>query len=168
MSHPLQQADVHFPFRFCCRKHHCEISGSLGGKCEDYSIHRARPTFQRCVLPPSSGRWRREIFHITFKVWGTIDYRPGRCSDDRGSWFSRNWRRHRNGSLSCNGCSRNVDGVARTTSSKYLAPLHLWSQSRANTRRLKGKFSWKFPFYRFWSAHRNQEHWIILSRVDGW
>jgi hypothetical protein len=41
--------------RFLC----CEISGSHGGECEDYSLpgcsavrSRSRPTFQRCILPP--------------------------------------------------------------------------------------------------------------------
>jgi hypothetical protein len=42
----------------------CEISGSHGGEYEDQGLlgctvvfsNRCRPTFQRCVLPPSSGR----------------------------------------------------------------------------------------------------------------
>jgi hypothetical protein len=43
----------------------CEISGSHGGEYEVQSLLRCttaysnwcRPTFQRCVVPPSSGRW---------------------------------------------------------------------------------------------------------------
>jgi hypothetical protein len=43
----------------------CEISGSHGGEYEVQSLlgctavfsNRCRPTFQRCVLSPSSGRW---------------------------------------------------------------------------------------------------------------
>jgi hypothetical protein len=60
---------------FSCRLYHCDIhvtAQNLLG-CTTVFLIGCRPTFQRCVLPPSSGRWRRLISRGTH-LWNVSRY----------------------------------------------------------------------------------------------